>query len=228
MMKRTTTDESETAGFFARTPVLWSLERLVVGLATCAFVSLLYYPVSDATRARHHDLASSLDGHIPFIPETIWIYFPLYLGLLFTAILGVRHRDLFYRTVTSVAVASASCVVGFLLIPSTMTLPAVEADGTWTMAFLAWMQKVDVPNNTFPSQHVAISFSVAFGALAYHRRLGQVILVMASLVAISTTTTKQHYWIDTPGGIAVALLAHWIVFRWRREPELGTAARATP
>lgn len=207
-------------GLLARNPMTWAAERFVVALAICGFVSLLYYPVGNLTSTRHYELASSLDAMIPFIPETVWMYFPGYISLLLVGAFGVRDRQIFYRTITSVALSSLICVIGFLLIPSTMDVPRVTAPDTWTMHFLLWVQTIDVPNNTFPSQHVALSFSVVFGAFAFSRRLGQVILLLAVGVALATMTTKQHYWIDSPGGIAVAWLSHWVVFRSRLAQKL--------
>lgn len=202
-------------GLIARQPATWAMERFVAALATCGFVSLLYYPVARLTADRHYELATSIDAMIPFVPETVWMYFPGYIGLLLVGAFGVRNRNVYYRTILSVCLASVICVIGFLLVPSTMAVPKVTAPDSPTMHFLAWVQRIDVPNNTFPSQHVALSFCVAFGALLHSRRLGLVILTMALGVAAATMTTKQHYWVDSPGGILVALLAHWVLFRVR-------------
>lgn len=200
-------------GWLARTPGTWLLERCAAMALAGGFVLSSYRLVGRLTDDRHHDLWTAPDDWIPFWPATVWIYFPIYVLLLASVPFTINDRAVYYRTVGSLLLATVLCSVGFVIVPSSMPLPALPQDGEdWTLRFLAWVREVDVPNNTFPSQHVALSFTVALGTLAYRPRLGRVLLVLASCVALSTITTKQHYWIDTPGGIAVAILSHFLCF----------------
>ena len=200
-------------GFVARSPWWWALERLVVGLAAAGFVAVLYYPVAAFTADRHLDLSTSLDQAIPYLPSTVWIYMPVYLALFLVGIFGLRDRETFYRSCASIALSAFLCCAVFLVVPSTMAWPPLPDAPGATRDFLAAIREMDVPNNTFPSQHVALSFCVALGAFRYHRGLGASLLFTAVLIALSTMTTKQHYWVDSPGGIAMALAAHALAFR---------------
>ncbi len=60
------------------------------------------------------------------------------------------------------------------------------------------------PDPSFPSDHVAAAFAIAFGALLYHRRSGRVLLALAVLVAASRLLVGAHYPTDVLGGVAVA------------------------
>ena len=62
---------------------------------------------------------------------------------------------------------------------------------------MAWVQRVDPPGNVFPSLHVAQTTMLSLILLMRDRpRLGRVALVMATMLALSTLTTKQHFIAD--------------------------------
>jgi len=70
---------------------------------------------------------------------------------------------------------------------------------------------------------VAHSFVSALTCYRLHRRLGLVTLVCASLVAVSTVFTKQHYIADVIAGILLAFAAYGVILRGypdRNVPEL--------
>jgi len=73
-------------------------------------------------------------------------------------------------------------------------------------AFMAFVQQIDPPGNVFPSLHVAHTSMLAFLLTRDRPRLGAVALVMATLLALSTLTTKQHFVADVVSGYALAAL----------------------
>jgi membrane-associated phospholipid phosphatase len=60
---------------------------------------------------------------------------------------------------------------------------------------------------------VAHSFVSALTCYRLHRRLGLAALLCASLVAVSTLFTKQHYIADVIAGILLAFAAYVIILR---------------
>ena len=68
----------------------------------------------------------------------------------------------------------------------------------------------DVKYNCLPSLHVAQCFLAAFTCSRVHRGVGAAAAVWASLVALSTLYTKQHYVLDVVTGIVLAGLAYAI------------------
>jgi undecaprenyl-diphosphatase len=97
------------------------------------------------------------------------------------------------------------------------------------------------PDNGFPSDHTTMAAAIAGVVLAYRRRIGIALLVVAALVGASRVAVHVHHVPDVVGGFALGLLAaalgvwlgrlalqHWDARRSRRstvEPE--TAIDAT-
>jgi membrane-associated phospholipid phosphatase len=192
-------------------PLLRSLYQIVVGLAAAGILSLCYFNASKAGVGRSVDLMSAFDASVPFIPWTWWIYFPGYIGGLLMAMIAFRNLDVYYRTLGAILVAQAFCAVIFLMFPSDFPRPT-DAGGGLTGEAIRWFWTVDPPNNTFPSTHVAVSVIAALGMWRDGNRARMVSLMMAIGVIVTVHTTKQHYLVDTIGGIVVALMAFRLFF----------------
>ena len=80
----------------------------------------------------------------------------------------------------------------------------------WGLRFL---YSSDPPYNCFPSLHVAHSFVSALACYRVHRGVGLGAATCASLVAVSTLFTKQHYIADVIAGILLAFVAYAIFLR---------------
>ncbi|MCB9729726.1 MAG: inositol phosphorylceramide synthase [Deltaproteobacteria bacterium] len=186
--------------------------QLVVGLGAAGILSLCYFNASAAGVGRSVDLMSAFDASVPFIPWTWWIYFPGYIGGLLLSMVSFKNLDTYYRTLGAVLVAQAFCALIFLMYPSDFPRP-VDAGPGLTGDAIRWFWTVDPPNNTFPSTHVAVSVIAALGMWRDGNRMRYVAAVMALGVIITVHTTKQHYLVDTIGGICVALLAFRVFFR---------------
>jgi membrane-associated phospholipid phosphatase len=92
---------------------------------------------------------------------------------------------------------------------------------------VAWalqcLYSADPPYNCFPSLHVAHSVLSALVCYRVHRRVGVLAIGCASLIALSTLFTKQHYVLDVVAGAFMGCVAHAIFFRRisrMRVPEL--------
>jgi len=88
----------------------------------------------------------------------------------------------------------------------------VTGDGFSAVA-LRIIYDSDKPYNCFPSLHVAQCFLAAFTCHRVHRGVGFAAGVWASLVALSTLYTKQHYVADVVAGIPLAYAAHLVFLR---------------
>ena len=160
-----------------------------------------------------HRPAVALDAAIPVWPVWAIIYGALYLWLILLPVFVVREEAHVRRTFWTYLAVWITAYIVFLAYPTAAPRPrGVEGDGfaVWGLLFL---YGADPPFNCFPSLHVAHSFVSALTCYRVHRRLGQVATAAASLVAVSTLFTKQHYVLDVIAGAAMAYGAYWLLLR---------------
>jgi undecaprenyl-diphosphatase len=67
------------------------------------------------------------------------------------------------------------------------------------------------PDPSFPSDHAAVAFAIAFAVLAFSRRSGIVFLVAATLIGLSRIALGMHYPSDVLAGVAVGWAAAFLV-----------------
>ncbi len=65
-------------------------------------------------------------------------------------------------------------------------------------------------DNSFPSDHALLAFSVSWVILWWRRAAGAVALALACLVALGRVVVGVHWPIDVVGSALIALLAAWI------------------
>jgi membrane-associated phospholipid phosphatase len=66
---------------------------------------------------------------------------------------------------------------------------------------------------SFPSDHAAAAFAIAFAVLAFSRRAGAVFLAVAALIGLSRIALGMHYPSDVLAGLLVGLAAAALVTR---------------
>ncbi len=69
---------------------------------------------------------------------------------------------------------------------------------------------------SFPSDHVTGAFAIAFAVFFLSRRAGVVLLVLATLVALSRVFVGLHYPSDVGAGLLIGASAAWAVTRFGR------------
>ena len=147
------------------------------------------------------------------------------------AIGGFRHRRLFDRTAKAVVLVMALGALGHLFVGAEYPRPILFPPyPDLSYAFMAWVQHVDPPGNVFPSLHVAHTTMLSLLLLRDRPRLGRLALLMATMLALSTLTTKQHFIADVLGGYALAALGRAFALsrpavRWCRLLGGGAFAR---
>lgn len=156
----------------------------------------------------------ALDRALPLIPSWALVYGALYLFLILLPLLVVRQDELIRRTVHACLVAWVTSYLFFFVVyPTVAPRPPVVTGYGFGMWGLQVLYGADPPYNCFPSLHVAHSFVSAMAAGRVHRRLGAIALGCASLVAVSTLLTKQHYVVDVVAGVALAVMAGTLFLR---------------
>jgi membrane-associated phospholipid phosphatase len=164
-----------------------------------------------------------LDRVIQLQPSWALVYGSLYLFLIVLPVFVVREEDHIRRTVRAYLLVWIAAYVCFLVYPTIAPRPPeVIGDGfvVWGLRFL---YSADPPYNCFPSIHVAHSFVSALTCYRVHRKVGIAAALCASLVAVSTLYTKQHYVADAIAGVFLAVVAYTVfLHNYPREktPEL--------
>lgn len=161
----------------------------------------------------HHNIESSLDQKIPFIPETLIIYFGCYaFWLVNYIIIAKQDKKSIYQFFSGDLLSRCVCLIFYLVYPTTNTRPVITGSGFWDVA-MSWLYNVDTASNLFPSIHCLVSWFCFIGIRKnkniplWYRTFS---CVMAIMVFISTLTTKQHVIVDVAGGVILAELCFWL------------------
>jgi membrane-associated phospholipid phosphatase len=150
----------------------------------------------------------AIERLLPVVPAWALIYGALYAFLIIVPVIVIQQKEMIRRTVWAYITVWGAAYACFLVYPTVASRPDTVAGAGFAAWGLRFLYEADPPYNCFPSIHVAHSFVSALACSRVHRPLGVIALSCASLVAISTLFTKQHYVADVAVGILLALAAH--------------------
>ena len=153
-----------------------------------------------------------LDHALPVVPAWSFVYWSLFLAALLPVFV-VHQQELVRRTILAYLMAWLVAYAIFLAYPTVTSRPKAwpgEGFADWGMRLIL---ATDTKYNCFPSLHVAQCFLAAFVCHRVHRGVGAIAFVWASLVAVSTLLTKQHYALDALAGVALACGAYAVFLR---------------
>ncbi len=153
------------------------------------------------------------DDLFPVIPEWSLVYGALYLFLIVLPVLVVQQEAMIRSTVRAYLAVWSLSYVCFALYPTVAPRPDEFVGSGFAAWGLTFLYDADPPYNCFPSLHVAHSFVSALACYCVHRRLGFFAIGCASLVALSTLFTKQHYVADVVVGVTLAVAACAVFLR---------------
>ena len=185
-------------------------------LVASALVSLapMYFVITSMTRGWPvYTPELPLDRAVPVQPAWMLVYGSLYVFIGILPLMVVRSKELFRRALASYLAVMLVAFAGFLVYPTLAPRPdVVPGDG-----FAAWslrlLYEIDTPYGCFPSLHVAWAFVSALACYRVHAGVGWVAAGWATLIAVSTLYTKQHYVADVIAGAAMALVAYAVFIR---------------
>jgi membrane-associated phospholipid phosphatase len=203
---------------------LFSRRRWAYFGVTYLYVWSLYAFTNQSTARLANALPlTPLDIAAPFWPWTGWIYLMVFGLPIFTCLAVEAEEDIRALALAFAGMATV-CTLVFAGYPTTYPRPPL---GPLTPASLplAVVRVFDTPRNCFPSQHVANALLAALFLRRYNPRRGNAALLLAGLIALSTLTTKQHYFWDVLGGALVACGAYLVA---ARRAAGGAAASLSP
>lgn len=153
----------------------------------------------------------TIDEFFGFHPWTIWIYTSDYI-LIFLPALLIRHISEMKCLIRGFFLNFAIHYPLFFFFPTTMIRPEL-GENNLSNQIMALLRLIDTPVNCFPSQHVSLCFVIASFFWNSKRKASIIFFIWATLISISTLTTKQHYFWDVVGGIGVAWIIYFFLFR---------------
>lgn len=201
--KQADTQELQRPSFKERFPLyIW------ICLAYLIIVDLLTFYATRIPLAnlQMHDLSTTLDAKIPFVPQWVIIYFLSFLswliGIFWIVAESKQHAYRIAGTFTIVAIVSA---IIFLVYPGTMTRPEVTEPGFFN-DWMRFLYKIDSPTNLCPSFHVVISYFCwrgTFGCKKIPKWYKWFNFAFLILVCFCILFVKQHVLVDI--GVAIVL-----------------------
>lgn len=158
---------------------------------------------------------TAFEKAIPFLPHTYWIY-TSEMFLFFSVYIVCKDLVNANKYLYSFLALQITSVLIFMIWPTTYPrnlypLPA-DLDHFTTVAF-GNLRSLDTPTNCFPSLHVSSVYLSSFLYLDEQREKFPFFFGWATLIALSTLTTKQHYIVDVVSGFGMAVVMYLIFHR---------------
>jgi membrane-associated phospholipid phosphatase len=195
------------AAFGRPYPVTWPMITLMAIVPLYVFIGVW------AAGRPLHIPALAADARVPLVPAWGLVYGALYLFLILLPVFVVRDEPHVRRTFLAYLAVWLTSYAIFIGYPTAAPRPAHVAASGFTGWSIRFLYSADPGYNCFPSLHVAHSFVSALACRPVHRGVGRVAILCASLVAISTLLTRQHYIFDVVAGVALACAAQPIFLR---------------
>ncbi len=190
----------------ATLPALYIKRIIKVGLIYLMH-TFFYWFFSKYHINANYKLLTDLDKLFPFVPEMIYLYISYYF-IVVLSVFFIKTEEEFNRIMISILGTLFLTYPFFYFIPAYYRFPVFETH-TFTTKLLQWCYNADIPNNTFPSLHVGLSFTMAYGINHYNKKIGKLYIGWAILIALSTIMVRKHFLIDTLGGIIIANFSYY-------------------
>jgi membrane-associated phospholipid phosphatase len=159
----------------------------------------------------------ALDRLVAFDPRWLWVYLSIALLVPLAPLLATSRGDL-ARYARGLALLCLPCFAAFLLLPVAGPRPELPPPSDAYRLLVAY----DRPGNSFPSLHAGLAvYSLLFAwrmlradlSRASRIAIGCVGALWVALILYSTLATRQHWVIDLPIGVALAIAADARVWR---------------
>lgn len=162
--------------------------------------------------------SSKIDAYIPFLPWTVFIYLS-HVILFFLPFFVIKDQKQWFQFAKSTFAISLISFIIFFIFPTVCDRPANNSTG---LTALLWqiIYETDSPTNCFPSLHISIATTASFFLFKQGGLWKWISPVWLTLIAVSTLTTKQHYFIDIAGGITIVAIVWSFTLRSESREEL--------
>lgn len=157
------------------------------------------------------NLEIRLDTYFPFIPEFVVIYL-LHIPMILFVFAFYWNDYKTYRSMSLMTIAIISIAITIYSAFQTEVLRPIIASTDFFSQLTNTIYKYDMPNNTFPSLHVALTSSITAFVYEKDTKVGLVLIPLTILIILSTMLIKQHVFLDIIGGLMLV----FVVFKLRK------------
>ena len=174
--------------------------HLILSVFLIVGVYQFYFWCQRQTHMESRELSLGLDDWIPFRPNWVWIYSFLYYPAILSVNLFVESSQQFTLIAISYLLLLLFQMTFFLTFPVSTPKHWRNRGTAKTISakFLAYVQRIDAPSNSFPSMHTSVATLTAFHL---YSDFGAMVILFPVLIGLSCLFTKQHYLIDIPAGV---------------------------
>lgn len=156
-----------------------------------------------------------IDKAVPLVPWTAWIYasYPLLFLLVYAT---EKNKGKLSRYLYAALAVNLISELIFILWPTAIDrtlFPIPGQNGDVSVGLMHLIRKFDNAGNCFPSLHVSTSLLSAFALWRHGSKRFYFALIWAIAIAVSTMTTKQHFFVDVISGSCLAAAAYWFFFK---------------
>ena len=201
----------------------WSLplflnrrNKYPIGAACGVFAAMIYLITNHNPLSEPILLPMSwLDRTIPFLPHSVWIYVSEYIFFVAVYVMSEDLDNTNKYLYSFVALQLVSVAI-FIVWPTTFPrgMYPLSPDLDWpTLTVFTQLRTADTPANCAPSLHVSSVILSSFIFLDEKGRRFPFFFAWATLISISTLTTKQHYVVDVMTGFLLAVCMYWFFHR---------------
>lgn len=191
--------------------------KIIVGWMVFLSAALLYLMSNHFHLTPPRYLPTTwIDENTPFIPWTIWFYVSEWVFFAYTYLV-IKKVENTNKYLYSFFVMQLIAGIIFIIWPTTYPrhlypLPTEGVDFL-TLAVFNQIRGLDTPANCCPSLHVSTVYLLALIFLEEQREKFGFVMIWATLISLSTLTTKQHYLVDVVTGFIFALVCYWVFFK---------------
>jgi membrane-associated phospholipid phosphatase len=177
--------------------------KKIILLLTIIALYLGVYRLVQTINPVGSNLAIGLDKYIPLIPEFVVIYL-LYIPMIIFVFAFYWNDYKTYRSMSLMLIAVISIAIMIYSVFQTEVLRPIISSTDFFTRLTNTIYKYDMPNNTFPSLHVALTSTISAFVYEKNTKVGLVLLPLAFLIILSTMFIKQHVVLDIIGGLILA------------------------
>lgn len=195
-------------------PILINRQNKLIVLITLYIASFTLYIAANRIHLYPPQLLPTtwLDSATPFLPNTVWIYISEYLffAVVFFNSRDIRNLNKYFYSFVSLLIIS---ITFFWIWPTTYPrdmFPLLDDLNPLTHFAFSTLRAFDTPASCCPSIHVGAVFLSSFIFLDDQRHKFPIFFIWATMIAVSTLTTKQHYAVDVIAGLFMAVSMYWI------------------